>query len=150
MRAAKERGNDIAIELLQNNGEMGRGSELRDDDLSVSKVYVSARFLDRLSCTQDARSLRLIHALGDSMEPTLSAGDIVLVDLSRKSPDVDGVYVLKAFERLFIKRVSQNIKDGSWRVASDNPQHQSTETLTMSQDIECVGRVVHAWRGKKM
>jgi phage repressor protein C with HTH and peptisase S24 domain len=150
MRAANERGNDIAIELLQSSGEMGRGSELRDDDLSVSKVYVSARFLDRLSCTQDARSLRLIHALGDSMEPTLSAGDIVLVDLSRKSPDVDGVYVLKAFERLFIKRVSQNIKDGSWRVASDNPQHQSTETLTMSQDIECVGRVVHAWRGKKM
>jgi phage repressor protein C with HTH and peptisase S24 domain len=150
MCAAKERGNDIAIELLDNTGEMGQGSELRDDDLTVSKVYVSPRFLGRLSGTQDARSLRLIHALGDSMEPTLSAGDIVLVDLSRKSPDVDGVYVLRAFGRLFIKRISQNIRDGSWRISSDNPQHQHAETLTMSQDIECVGRVVHAWRGKMM
>jgi phage repressor protein C with HTH and peptisase S24 domain len=150
MRAANERGNDIAIELLENSGEMGRGSELREDDVGVSKVYVSPRFLGRLSGTQDARSLRLIHALGDSMEPTLSAGDIVLVDLSRKAPDVDGVYVLRAFGRLFIKRISQNIRDGSWRISSDNPQHQHAETLTMSCDIECVGRVVHAWHGKKM
>lgn len=47
------------------------------------------------------------------MSPTLNSGDIVLVDTGIAAIDIDGVYVLEAHGRLFIKRVRQRL-DGSY------------------------------------
>ena len=42
----------------------------------------------------DPANLRIMHVEGDSMMPTLHDGDIVLVDLGRRSPTPPGIFVL--------------------------------------------------------
>ena len=49
-------------------------------------------------------SLEGIRVSGDSMEPTLFDGDVVLIDRNDFVPK-DGVYVLRIEDSLFVKRL---------------------------------------------
>lgn len=66
---------------------------------------------------------RRIRVVGDSMEPTLRAGEFVLVDRGR-APEVGRLVVARHPERaelLVIKRVAAIEPDGRIALASDNP-----------------------------
>lgn len=92
--------------------------------------------------------LALINVLGDSMEPTLSDGDLILIDLSTYRVQDNAVYVLKFNGALLVKRIQRKL-DGSVIVASDNkiydPEVVSGEML---DTLNVVGRVV--WCGRRM
>ncbi|QMT34807.1 LexA family transcriptional regulator [Neisseria wadsworthii] len=66
---------------------------------------------------------------GDSMQPGLIDGDIVLVN--RAAQQGDGVFVLRIGDALRIKRL-QWLANGSLRISSDNPLYQP-EILNLSQ-----------------
>ncbi|MFT4286658.1 S24 family peptidase [Nocardioides sp.] len=62
----------------------------------------------------------LAHVVGDSMLPTLRAGDRLLVSYRRR-PDVGAVVVARfADGTLAVKRVAAR-REGSWWLLSDNP-----------------------------
>ncbi len=64
-----------------------------------------------------------VRVSGPSMEPTLIAGEFVLVD-SRRSPNVNDIVVARHpddDELLVIKRVAAVEPDGRLTVSSDNP-----------------------------
>jgi len=85
--------------------------------------------------------LFLIHSIGDSMEPTLKEGDIILGDkgkITRKS----GIYIIKEGSELSIKRL-QFLED-SVTVISDN-QFYPKYSL---KNPEIIGRAV--WYGRKI
>jgi phage repressor protein C with HTH and peptisase S24 domain len=92
-------------------------------------------------------SLALINVTGDSMEPTLSNGDLILIDTSIGSVDDSGVYVLRFDGKLKVKRLHS--KADSVDILSDNPRYP-TETLRgdLLQGLNVVGRVV--WCGRRM
>ncbi|WP_039045578.1 XRE family transcriptional regulator [Plesiomonas shigelloides] len=91
--------------------------------------------------------LAVIRAKGDSMEPTISDDDVILVNLINGDAPRDGLYVLRMDTSLFVKRLQFDIL-GGMKVISDNPGYD-TQVLTKEQraDVEIIGRVV--WAGKK-
>lgn len=93
-----------------------------------------------------AQNLVAIRVSGDSMDGTLSAGDTVLIDRSRKKPD--GVFAIRIGDALRIKRL-QKMTDGTLRVSSDNPMYQPEHIHPENMDqVEIVGQCY--WRGGRV
>ena len=91
-------------------------------------------------------SLSIIHVLGDSMEPTLSDGDEVLVDASDQGSRLrDGIYVLRADDALVVKRVTLKPGGRKITISSDNSAYPSWDDVDRSE-IQVVGRVI--WFGR--
>ena len=87
----------------------------------------------------------LIYVDGDSMEPTITHGSMVLVDHGRTSLRSNRVYAFREGEALYIKRLEQ-VGD-QIIVLSDNPEHEAR--LISGADLEQVtilGEVV--WSGR--
>lgn len=94
------------------------------------------------------RDLVLISVIGDSMEPSLSEGDVVLLDMTTTSVLDGSIYALQLNGGLLVKRI-QRMLDGSLVVKSDNARY---DTETVSEDkadrLKIIGRVV--WVGRRL
>ncbi|RYH29605.1 MAG: helix-turn-helix transcriptional regulator [Alcaligenaceae bacterium] len=143
-------GGGIAVPLLAVAGSMGPGTEQMPEEVVVGKLTLSPVWIStRIKPLTNPMNLRFIHGYGDSMEPTFFDGDVLLVDTGVRTADIDGVYVLAANDRLYIKRVRQTLK-GSFEVSSDNPIVKTIDVLSGSRDVEILGRVVWLWNGRKI
>lgn len=141
----------VKVDRLKAIGSMGTGLDQPDDDHVMERIELPASWVrSEIRPLSSPFNLRIIEAYGDSMEPTLKHGDLVLVDTGRKSADVDGIYVLRANKRLYIKRVRQRIDDGRYEVKSDNPRDGHPIDLDGRNTIEILGKVVWAWNGRKL
>lgn len=142
----------VLVPVLSNCGSMGPGCELLESDVIVGDLALSPHWINQHIRPQNPRELRFIHAYGDSMSPTFTDGDVLLVDtgLSARDPSArEGVYVLRANDRNFIKRVTPTF-DGKLQVTSDNPSAKTVQTLNGDHQVDVVGRVVWAWNGKRL
>ena len=138
----------IHVPLLSATGSMGPGNELLTEDVLLGDVPLSRHWIAAHLPRCRSGALKLIHAYGDSMQGTLDSGDFALVDTDTKEVLVDGVYVLEAHNRLFIKRVRQRL-DGRFEVSSDNESIKTSDILDGSQQISVLGRVVYGWNGRR-
>jgi phage repressor protein C with HTH and peptisase S24 domain len=113
-----------------------------EDVLAISKFWI------RNELRVSPASLNLIHVRGDSMVPTLSPGDLVLVDRS-DTAIVDGVYVLRLDGMLLIKRL-QRFPASVVKIVSDNPAYETFEINLnkLTEEFTIIGRVV--WAGQKL
>jgi len=70
----------------------------------------------------------IIEARGDSMEPTIHDGDILLINFSidRRNVDAGGVFVVSFEGGLMVKRL-QMMTSGAVRISSDNDYYQPEE-----------------------
>lgn len=98
------------------------------------------------------KHLVVIYADGESMSPTISHGDVLLVDQSRREP-VDGqVYVLNSATRgTIVKRLKRD-DHGQWALISDNLDKRAYPDQWLADgdgnEMTISGRVV--WRGGDM
>lgn len=136
----------IRIPLLENSGSMGSGADELHSDVVVSDLVVSRQWLQQRVHASTLSALRLIHAYGDSMAPTMQDGDILLVDTGQRDPGDFGVYVLRANHCLYIKRVRRRMS-GELEVSSDNPAIKTIDVLNGKTRIDVIGRVVWVWNG---
>ncbi|THF64665.1 helix-turn-helix transcriptional regulator [Pseudothauera nasutitermitis] len=94
--------------------------------------------------------LCFIRVSGDSMEPMLRAGDVILVDTRARHPNREGVYILRMDGMLLVKRI-QAMPGGTLQISSDNaafvPWLIKLAELEQS-DLTVVGRVV--WSGRRL
>lgn len=90
-------------------------------------------------------NLKVIEAFGDSMSPTISDGDIMLVDTSEDRVRGAAIYIVLAGNEVIVKRVELKI-DGTLEVKSDNPAYEPI-TLRGHQiaELRVIGKVV--WSG---
>ena len=94
------------------------------------------------------KDLALINVLGDSMEPTLSNDDVILIDMGKKGIHDNSVYVLHFNGVLLVKRIQRKL-DGSVIVKSDNLVYEPEVVRgDMLDTLNVVGRVV--WCGRRM
>lgn len=125
---------------------MGNGAVIHSeqvvDHLAFREEWV------RTELGANPKNLLLISAIGDSMEPDLRAGDLLLVDRSYTTVNHDAVYAFSTNGELRVKRMQLKI-DGTLVVRSANAQYEP-EYLTPQQaeHLRIVGRVV--WSGRRM
>ena len=90
--------------------------------------------------------LILITAVGDSMQPTISPGDLLLIDRGVDRIVDDAIYVLVKQGELIVKRVQQFF-DGAVTVRSDNAAYvEETIAPEDAEQIQVAGRV--RWIGR--
>jgi len=116
-------------------------SELIVDHLAFRQEWVLKMGLMR-------QKLALIEVHGDSMEPALCNGDLVLIDLRACELSADGIYVIQHRGHLLVKRIQSKL-DGRVIIKSDNPAYEP-EILgpDEAEGLIVVGRVV--WFGRAM
>ena len=115
----------------------------------VAKSYFGfdGRWLKMLTSTPPG-NLSIIRVEGDSMAPTLNAGDDILVDPADCAERLrDGIYVLRVDEALVVKRVALRPVGHRVTVQSDNPAYPDWPDYDM-EEINCIGRVI--WAGRKI
>lgn len=95
--------------------------------------------------------LALIEAVGDSMNPTIHDGDLLLLDVSDPKLRGDGIYVIGEGDALVVKRIALRLGGRGMAIRSDNERYSRSD-LELSQDelstIRLVGRVV--WVGGRV
>ncbi len=92
--------------------------------------------------------LSIIRVEGDSMAPTLNAGDDILVDLADCGQRLrDGIYVLRVDDALVVKRLALHPTGRRVTVQSDNPAYLDWPDCDLEK-LQCVGRVI--WAGRKI
>jgi phage repressor protein C with HTH and peptisase S24 domain len=93
--------------------------------------------------------LRLIYVSGDSMEPDLRAGDIILIDHTDTHASREGIYVLRLDDALLVKQL-QRLPGGMLRVISRNSAYEPftipLKQLEEPNGFAIIGRVVWACR----
>lgn len=127
-------------------GSMGNGSVIHSEQI-VDHLAFRAEWV-RTELGISPKNLLLISAIGDSMEPSLRAGDLLLIDRSVEAVKQDAIYAIAQDGELRIKRI-QRLFDGSLIIKSDNSSYQPEKlTSDQAERMRIVGRVV--WSGRRM
>ena len=82
------------------------------------------------------------NAKGDSMEPSINDGDMLLIDTNQRGLGQDDIYVIRRDDALMVKRLQLGF-DNNALIISDNPRYKEQSIPT--QDLDIIGRVV--WIG---
>ncbi|MBD1555194.1 XRE family transcriptional regulator [Pseudomonas typographi] len=141
---------DYAL-IPQYTAKNSTGSGYLNDHVELKEGLVFKRdWLKKMSLRES--NLFVIYAEGQSMEPTITDGEVILIDHGDRNPKNGKVYVLRRPEGdLSIKRLVQEFS-GDWVIRSDNQDKIKYPDEQISPDailqIEIVGRVV--WRGGGM
>ena len=134
------------IPLLTAKGENGNG--YLNDHVEVKGGLAFKRdWLARMNAKPE--DLSVIYARGDSMEPYIIEGDVVLIDHAATDPINGKVYAIRRpDDSISIKRLVQQLS-GDWIITSDNPNKTLYRDEPVGADSVCqvpiIGRVV--WRG---
>lgn len=134
----------VRVLELANTGSMGDDPSVLEQDVIIGGLTLAPDFVRRLN-PSNPMNLKVLTGHGDSMLPTIAPGDKVLIDEGVKDL-YDGIYVLRSYDTLFIKRVNKNLK-GAVVISSDNLTVKLSEELDGSEQLEIVGRVVYVWHG---
>ncbi len=138
----------VHVPMLSAHVSAGPGSETVEEDVVVTELSLSKEWVTK-TFGETCEGLRFLHATGDSMKPTFSSGDILLVDTDVRDVQNDGIYVLYVHQRLFVKRVRQRM-NGDYEISSDNSTVKTVDVLNGGHEVECRGRVLFAWNGIRL
>jgi phage repressor protein C with HTH and peptisase S24 domain len=115
----------------------------------IGKPYFGfdERWLKALTPSEPSK-LSIVRVEGDSMAPTLNAGDDILVDLGDSVERLrDGIYVLRIDDALVVKRLALNPTARRVTVQSDNPAYPDWPDCSLA-DVKPIGRVI--WSGRRI
>jgi Peptidase S24-like len=136
----------IAVPLLPLRAAAGAGA-LADDERPRAHMAFDQAWLRRLTGAP-ADQLSLINVSGDSMAPTLTDGDELLIDRSDGAERLrDGVYVMRIDDMLVVKRLTLHPVSRRVTVQSDNPSYADWPDCNPCE-LEIIGRVI--WTGRRV
>lgn len=170
LRGEKSFSSDMAREIESGLG-MGKYALANDQDISpfvevactnvrlaagsgaVEEIYEEVGSLSfrkdflRSCGVTNAINAKIVDVRGQSMEPTIPDGAVLLINVSNREPYSGKVFALaKAHEGLVVKRL---IKQGdAWLARSDNPDGNPDFQINDSVPVTIIGRAV--WIGVKL
>lgn len=128
-----------SVQVSAGNGSFPQEHEQPTRRLAFRKRWLSFRGLQ-------AKDLVMVFAKGDSMEPTISDNNTLMVDTSDTRPQDGRIYVIRHGDQLVVKR-TQLVLGSGVRLISDNKAYpEQVVDLDASDELSVVGRVV--WIGK--
>lgn len=123
----------------------GHGALVRDEEGSGYYAY-NRKFLERRGLKPD--NLAVIAVTGDSREPELYDGDLILLDMAQTTPRDSRFYAVRYNTDLFVKRVME-LPGIRIQLLSTNPNYPPiTVDAPDLGGIRIIGRVVnstHEW-----
>lgn len=138
--------NLVAIPRFDIRASAGPGA-FADGERPVAHLGFEPRFLKGL-CGADSKHLSIIRVEGDSMFPTLTDGDDIMVDRSPAGTRIhDGIYVLRREETLMVKRIAVHPGSRRLTISSDNIAYPTWRDCDPTE-VDVIGRVV--WAGRRV
>ncbi|MFT4015299.1 MAG: helix-turn-helix transcriptional regulator [Paracoccus sp. (in: a-proteobacteria)] len=123
----------------------GHGALVHEEEGSGQYAF-SRKFLERRDLKPDR--LAVISVKGDSMEPELYDGDLILLNMAETVPRDSRIYAVRYNADLFVKRVME-LPGGRIQLLSSNPHYPPITVDAADLDgIQIIGRVVnstHEW-----
>lgn len=113
------------------------------ENIQVNRAWLYAQALS----TTAPQGLRILTAPGDSMSPTISNADMVIVDTQQNTFASEGVYAFQYKGKVEIKRI-QVIDDDRVRLISDNEKYIPLERDP--KDIVVVGRCLMVLNAREL
>jgi phage repressor protein C with HTH and peptisase S24 domain len=136
----------VRVPRLDVGASAGPGA-MEAEERRLGRMGFDALWLRRLG-VQDGKALSVIRVQGDSMAPTLSDGDEILVDRGDRVTRLrDGIYVLRIEDVLVVKRLAPSPAGARVSIQSDNQAYPGWPDCPLS-DVDIVGRVV--WVGRRL
>ena len=136
----------ISVPRLNVDASAGPGA-FNDAENTSAQIAFDERWLRRLSRSR-ASDLSVIKVQGDSMTPTLSDGDDILVDAGDSVDRLrDGIYVLRRDDALLVKRIAPSPASRRIIIKSDNASYPSWPDCAIGE-VDIIGRVV--WVGRRL
>lgn len=133
------------IPRLDIGASAGPGA-LAGEERAIAGFGFDPRWLRQLAV--NPATLSIIRVEGDSMAPTLSHGDDIMVDSGDGVTRLrDGIYVLRREDVLLVKRIARGTAAGRVAIVSDNPAYPSERDVAVAT-LDIVGRVV--WAGRRI
>lgn len=144
--AATEASNVTSIVEYNVHVSAGGGALVGEENKRRNWPFASDYLRDELGLSRSR--LAVVEVRGDSMEPTLSSGDRVLVNMSDHQVSQPGIFIIYDGDGTVVKRVEKipGSKPPKIVLISDNPLHGRYELD--SEDVQIVGRVV--WRAGRI
>ena len=133
------------VPIYQVEVSAGYGATV-ETETSVARLAFRRDWLEEIGVYESKAAT--VVASGDSMEPTIHDGDVLLVDTDQRQVIKDAIYVVRQESLLYVKRL-QRLYDGSIRISSDNKAYAS-EMVPKRElgSLEVIGRVV--WSGGRL
>jgi phage repressor protein C with HTH and peptisase S24 domain len=127
------------VELEQIDLRYGMGGTFADGPVEVERRPFSREWLRSITATAPRH---LFWAIGDgnSMEPTIRTGEIILIDRSQDTPRMDdGIWAVTHGEIGKVSRL-RHLPDGTVELHSDN--HLVRPQTAVDGELHVVGRVI--------
>ncbi len=124
----------------------GGGALVQDYEAVSHSLAFPPDYLSRLT-RSNPKNLAIISVKGDSMVPTLHDDDIVMLDHSKTSLAYDGLFVVRFWDALHVKRISRGSRADTILIISDNKEHYPPQELP-AEEVQVIGKVI--WGGGKM
>lgn len=138
--------NDNAYTLLPRYdvaASAGAGNFIDKENIR-DKLSFNTEWLKRLGLNLD--NAALLNASGDSMEPTIKDGSVLLIKLDESEIKDGSIYVIQISGQTFVKRLKRDLK--GIQVLSDNPLYPE-QSITYAElehnPMTVAGRVI--WYG---
>lgn len=130
----------VAVPLLPEAASMGDGRDAEANDSIVDRLVMFRReWVSRLGI--NPLRAHVLPVVGDSMEPTLLGGDVVLCDTGDQSLGGGGVFVVNTEDGPVVKRLERD-DEGVVLVVSDNKRHRVRRVVPpFSDTFRIIGRV---------
>lgn len=138
----------VALPRYDVQAAAGAG-QLVETEHVVDWIHFRRDWLRRVLGVNPAQ-LSIIEAVGDSMNPTIADGDLLLIDTGEPKLRGNGIYALSVEGVLLVKRVDIKLT-GGLLISSDNPRYHGSSQELAREDLERVriaGRVV--WVGSRL
>jgi len=136
----------VPVPRLQVRASAGHGS-FAEQEGAVAHMAFDPAWLRQVT-RAPASELSIIRVQGDSMVPTLSDGDDILVDRSLAGRTLtDGIFVLRREDTLMVKRLAIHPSDHTVTISSDNTAYPTWANCKPTS-VNVIGRVV--WAGRRL
>lgn len=133
------------VQVYDVQASAGDGS-INDDEIVAYSLAFPPEYLAMLT-KSNPKNLAIISVKGESMNPTLSDDDIVMVDTSKTNLNYDGMFVLRFGEALQVKRIGRSESPDKITLISDNKEIYGPTERSLD-DLSVIGKVI--WYGRKV
>lgn len=132
----------VGVPLYNVQAAAGNGIVPVDEQEPREEIILTRTFLRRLGA--QAESCHIIFAKGESMQPTIPDGSLLLIDLSKSQIVDNGVFVFRVGDDIKVKRARWRVDQRIDLVSDNQLAGYPPETYTLDEvtDIQPIGRVM--------